>query len=166
MALYNIMRILVQAGASIPSGRGYLIVKNVIKVLYDYDPDVLKEAQDMYAAPSPGGTLPIVAPPITAGNVPTLSNHAADAATRAHRLATRRKPEQKYRGRVGSTPGFKEARMAFQDAVIDYAIPPAKRVQLFHHVLRDRAYQFYHLHVLSQAPSISEAYNLMEDQFC
>jgi hypothetical protein len=56
--------------------------------------------------------------------------------------------------------------MAFQDAVVDYAIPPAERVQLFHHVLRDRAYQFYHSHVLTQATSISEAYKLMEDQFC
>jgi hypothetical protein len=36
IALFNIMKkILVQAGASIPSGRGYPIVKNVIKVLYD-----------------------------------------------------------------------------------------------------------------------------------
>jgi hypothetical protein len=32
--------------------------------------------------------------------------------------------------------------------------------------LRDRAYQFYHSHVLTQATSISEAYKLMEDQFC
>jgi hypothetical protein len=103
MSLFNIMKkILVQAGASIPSGRGYPIVKNVIKVLYDYDSDVLKEAQDRYAALSPGSTLPIVVPLITAGNVPTPSSHAADAATRAHRLATRWKPEQKYTGRIGS----------------------------------------------------------------
>jgi hypothetical protein len=106
VALFNIMKkILVQAGASTPSGRGYPIVKNIIKVLYDYDSDVLKEAQDRYAALSPCGTLPIVVPPITAGNVPTLSNHA-DAAIRAHRLTTRWKPEQKYTGRVGSIPGF------------------------------------------------------------
>jgi hypothetical protein len=56
--------------------------------------------------------------------------------------------------------------MAFQYAVVDYAIPPADRVQLFHNVLRDRAYQFYHSHVLTQATSISEAYKPMEDQFC
>jgi hypothetical protein len=87
MALFNIMKkILVQAGAIIPSGRGYPIVKNVIKVLYDYDPDVLKEAQDRYATLSPGVTSPVVVPAIAADNVPTLSNHASDAATRAHRL--------------------------------------------------------------------------------
>jgi hypothetical protein len=167
MALFNSMKkILVQAGAIIPSGRGYLIVKNVIKVLYGYDPDVLKEAQDRYAALSPGVTAPVVVPAIAAGNVPMLSNHAADAATRAHRLVTRWKSEQKYTGRVGSISGFKEARMAFQDAVVDYAIPPAERVQLLDHVLRDRAYQFYHSHVLTQATSISEAYKLMEEQFC
>jgi hypothetical protein len=35
MALFNIMKkVLVQAGASNPSGRGYPIVKNVIKILY------------------------------------------------------------------------------------------------------------------------------------
>jgi hypothetical protein len=56
--------------------------------------------------------------------------------------------------------------MAFQDAVVDYAIPPKERVKLFHHVLRDRAYQYYHSHVLTQATSIAEAYKLMEDQFC
>jgi hypothetical protein len=41
--------------------------------------------------------------------------------------------------------------MAFQDAVVDYAIPPAESVQLLQHVLRDRAYQYYHSHVLTQA---------------
>jgi hypothetical protein len=45
MALFKIMKkILVQAGASIPLGRGYPFVKNVIRVLYEYDPEVLKEA--------------------------------------------------------------------------------------------------------------------------
>jgi hypothetical protein len=116
MTLFNVMKkILVQAGASIPSGRGYPIVKNVIEVSYDYDPDVLKEAQDRYTALSPGGTAPVVIPTITAGNVPTLSNNAANAATRAHRLATRWKSEQKYTGRIGSIPGFEEVRMVFQD---------------------------------------------------
>jgi hypothetical protein len=90
MAVFNIMKkILVQAGASIPSGRGYPIVKNVIKVLYDYDPEVLKEAKDRYSDLSPGGLFPAVTTTITAGNAPTLSNHAVDAATRVHRLATR-----------------------------------------------------------------------------
>jgi hypothetical protein len=89
----NMKKILVQAGASIPSGRGYPIVKNVIKVLYDYDPDVLKEAQDRYASLSPNGTAPVVVPKIAAGNVPTLSNHDGDDKIRAHRLATRWKSE-------------------------------------------------------------------------
>jgi hypothetical protein len=93
-----------------------------------------------------------------------LANYAIDAATRAHRLVTRWKPEQKYTGRAGSIPGFEEARMAFQDAVVDYAMPSAERVQLLHHVLRDRAYQYFHSHILAQ--SITEAYKLMEDQFC
>jgi hypothetical protein len=48
MALFNIMKkILVQAGASIPSSNGYPIVKNVIKVLHDYDPDIFKEARQV-----------------------------------------------------------------------------------------------------------------------
>jgi hypothetical protein len=47
MALFNIVKkILVQAGANVPSGRGYPVVKNVIKVLYEYDSEVLNEAQD------------------------------------------------------------------------------------------------------------------------
>jgi hypothetical protein len=56
--------------------------------------------------------------------------------------------------------------MAFQDAVVDYSIPPRERVQLFHHVSRDRAYQYYHSHVLTHATVIAEAHKLMEDQFC
>jgi hypothetical protein len=56
MALFNIMkRIQVQAGSSIPVGRGYPVVKNVIKVLYEYDPEVLKEAQDRYFTLSSAG---------------------------------------------------------------------------------------------------------------
>jgi hypothetical protein len=59
MALFNIMKkILVQAGASILLGRGYPVVKNVIKVLYEYDPEVLKEAQDRYSILSPTGIVP------------------------------------------------------------------------------------------------------------
>jgi hypothetical protein len=75
--------------------RGFPIVKNVIKVLYDCDPGVLKEAQGRYSALSPGGLVPAFSPSITAGNVPTLGNRTADATARAHRLATRWKPEQK-----------------------------------------------------------------------
>jgi hypothetical protein len=56
--------------------------------------------------------------------------------------------------------------MAFQDAIVDNAITPRERVQLFHHVTRDRAYHFYYSYVLTQATSIAEAYRLMEDQFC
>jgi hypothetical protein len=90
MALFNIMeKILVQVGASIPAGRGYPIVKNVIKVLYDYDLEVLKEAQDIYSALSPGGLVPAVAPSITAGNAPTLGNPTTDSATCAHRMGTK-----------------------------------------------------------------------------
>jgi hypothetical protein len=90
MALFNIMeKIPVQVGASIPAGRGYPIVKNVIKVLYDYDLEVLKEAQDIYSALSPGGLVPAVAPSITAGNAPTLGNPTTDSATCAHRMGTK-----------------------------------------------------------------------------
>jgi hypothetical protein len=167
MALFNIMKkILVQAGASIPSGRGYPVAKNFIKVLYDYDPGVLKKAPDRYSALSPGGLVPAVATSIAAGNVPALSNHAVDAATRAHRLATRWKPEQKYTGRVGNITGFEKARMAFQDAVFDYAIPSRERVQLVHHVLTRPG-----LPIL-QFPSSHAGYfnrrgvQIMEDQFC
>jgi hypothetical protein len=73
MALINIMnKILVRAGARIPSGRGYPIVKNVIKVLFDYDTGVLKESQDRYSALSPSDLVSDEAPTITAGNAPTL----------------------------------------------------------------------------------------------
>jgi hypothetical protein len=63
MAHFNIMKkILVQAGATIPSGRGYPIVKNVIRVLYSYNSEGLNEAQDMYSALSPGNSVPATHP--------------------------------------------------------------------------------------------------------
>jgi hypothetical protein len=148
MALFNILKeILVQAGASIPSGIGYPFVKNVIKVLYDYDPEVLNEAQDRYSALSPGVLVPAVIPFITAGNAPTLGSHAADTAIRAHGLATRWKPKQKYTHRRAASPASKKHDWHFKMQLLTTLDP---QVSVFNYPIMSYATeQFYHSHFLT-----------------
>jgi hypothetical protein len=97
MARFNITKkILVKAGASIPLGRGYLVVKNVIKVLYEYDPEVLEEAHDRYSTLSPGSIIPAAPTTRVFDNTSVIPHSDQEQVTQAASLRAMRSTEADY----------------------------------------------------------------------
>jgi hypothetical protein len=162
-------------GCAIPTIRSQNIALGIINVLYGYEESVHQEGISRYdscsnvddyisrARAQPGANMSAA----QIGNLPSHGHNPEKKASEcAHRLSFRWKEATKFSGAIGSVPGFHQMKQMYQDAVEYYKIPARERVYLLHHILKDTAYNFFHVNVNGHVAGIAEAYAILEAQFC